>query len=100
MNKTYLVVLGMALVTYLPRVIPLVFLRNLKVPPFIDRFLKYIPYSILGALIFPGIIHSSGTLLPSIIGSITALILAWLEVNLIITVIGSILVTALVQMIY
>jgi len=89
----------MALVTYIPRVIPLLFLQNLKLPGPLQRFLGFIPYTILGALIFPGVFNSTGTLLPAVIGTLTAFILAWLELNIIFVVIGSIIATTLTQLI-
>lgn len=46
-------IVGMGIVTYLPRMIPLVFLEKLKLPSFIQGVLKNVPYAILGALIFP-----------------------------------------------
>jgi len=99
MDNTYLVILGMALVTYLPRAIPLVFFNNLKIPALLQRFLKYVPFAILGALIFPGIFSSTGQILPSILGCLAAFSLAWLEINILFIVLGSILLTVLVQII-
>lgn len=52
-------IVGMGIVTYLPRMIPLVFLEKLKLPSFIQGVLKNVPYAILGALIFPGCIFYS-----------------------------------------
>ncbi|MGI6227773.1 MAG: AzlD domain-containing protein, partial [Peptococcales bacterium] len=48
MEEIYLIVIGMALVTYLPRVLPIIFLQNLKLPKKLQRFLSFIPYTILG----------------------------------------------------
>ena len=47
-------ILGMAGVTYLPRLIPLLFIGNKKIPQRMDAFLKCIPLAALGALIVPG----------------------------------------------
>lgn len=99
MSQIYLIIIGMALVTYLPRVLPLLFLRNLKLPPGLQRFLSFIPYTLLGSLIFPGIFHSTGSLLPALVGAFTAFVLAWLEVNLLLIVIGSVITTTLIQLI-
>lgn len=99
MKEIYLIIIGMSIVTYLPRILPLIFLQKLEINPFLQRFLKYIPYTVLGALIFPGILDSTGAILPALLGGLTALILALFEVNLLITVLGSIIVCALAQMI-
>ena len=52
MDKTILLmIIGMGLVTYLPRMIPLVALGQLKLPVFVQNVLKNVPYATLGALI-------------------------------------------------
>jgi branched-subunit amino acid transport protein len=47
---------GMCLVTFLPRVIPLVLGRDLALPAWVRRWLSFFPFAALGALIFPGIL--------------------------------------------
>ncbi|ADI83610.1 AzlD domain-containing protein [Geobacter sulfurreducens] len=55
--QTYLaVVAGMALATYLPRMIPLVLLSNRQIPPWLADWLDLIPAAILGALLAPGLL--------------------------------------------
>lgn len=49
-------IVGMCLVTYLPRVIPLLLGRDLALPRWVRRWLSFFPYAALGALIFPGIL--------------------------------------------
>ena len=48
----------MFLVTFVPRLIPFVFARQLDLPPWIKKWLKFFPYAALGALIFPGILEA------------------------------------------
>jgi len=83
-------VLAMAVVTYIPRMLPLVLLKNISLPGYINRFMQFIPYAALGALIFPGVLNSTGTLQSAIAGCIIAILLAWFETNLIVVVIGGI----------
>jgi branched-subunit amino acid transport protein len=85
-----IVVLLMALVTYLPRVLPLVALHRLRMPPFLRRQLELIPYAVLGALIFPGVLTSTGTSLSAAAGTAAAALLSLLRANLLFVVIGSI----------
>lgn len=67
----------MALVTYLPRVIPLaVFRRKIK-NPFFRSFLLYMPYGILAAMVFPAVFFSTGTIISAALGAAVALVLAW-----------------------
>ena len=46
-------VLLMALVTYIPRVLPVTIFRKQIRSKFIRSFLDYTPYAVLGALTFP-----------------------------------------------
>jgi branched-subunit amino acid transport protein len=51
----------------------------------------FIPYAALGALIFPGALTSASTgLEPAIAGLLLAIVMAWLEFNLILVVLGGI----------
>ena len=45
-------ILGMALVTYLPRVLPMLVLSNRSVPEKISKWMSFVPVSIFAALIF------------------------------------------------
>ena len=45
-------IFGMALVTYLPRVLPMLVLSNRSVPEKISKWMSFVPVSIFAALIF------------------------------------------------
>jgi len=47
---------GMCVATFLPRIIPLLFGRDLALPRWVARWLSFFPYAALGGLIFPGIL--------------------------------------------
>ncbi len=49
-------ILGMALVTYLPRALPAIWMERLHFGPRFEKFLNLIPYTAMAALIFPGIL--------------------------------------------
>ena len=49
-------ILGMALVTYLPRALPAIWMERLRFGPRFKKFLNLIPYTAMAALIFPGIL--------------------------------------------
>lgn len=91
MMLVYLI-LAMAIVTYIPRMLPLVLLQNITLPSYIHRFMGFIPYAALGALIFPGVLYSTGAncLEPAIVGCIISIGLAFLRYNLILVVAGGI----------
>lgn len=79
MGRTLLAVFLMALVSYLPRVTPLVFLRQKIKSPFIQSFLYYVPYAVLGAMTFPAILTATGDTLSALVGFGVALLLAFFE---------------------
>lgn len=81
---------GMAVVTYLPRLAPLILLQHLKLPPFLVRFMKFIPYAALAALIFPGGLQAAGTPAAALAGLAAAMLLAYCECNLMLVVAGGI----------
>ncbi|MFY4774261.1 AzlD domain-containing protein [Metabacillus sp. RGM 3146] len=90
-NEVILLILGMALVTYIPRMVPIVILSKLTLPPFIQNVLKNVPFAILGALIIPGIFQTQGGIWFGVIGALTAFIAAYLGANVIIVVFSAIL---------
>lgn len=91
LGKAFLAVLLMALVTYLPRVLPLAIFRKEIKSKYIKSFLQYVPFAVLGALTFPDILFSTGTLATAICGTIVALLLAYRERSLVIVALGAIL---------
>ncbi len=56
--KHLALVLGMMAVTYIPRVVPFMLLRDLKLPVFLRRFLRVLPACALGALLVPDVFTS------------------------------------------
>lgn len=91
MDAIYLV-FSMAIVTYIPRMLPLVLLKNVKLPPMAVRFMKCIPYAALAALIFPGVFESTGANREAAVaGTVISVLLAYFELNLLIVVLGGIL---------
>lgn len=55
-----LMVAGMALVTYLPRLLPALVLQGRRVPPFIAAWLRYVPVAVLAALLLPSLLVAEG----------------------------------------
>lgn len=45
-------ILGMCVVSYLPRVLPPFILAKTSLSPFVERWLRYVPTSVFGALVF------------------------------------------------
>jgi branched-subunit amino acid transport protein len=55
-------ILGMGLVTYIPRLLPAWLLRGKKLHPFIEAWLKFVPVAVLAALLLPSLIVADGKL--------------------------------------
>ncbi len=91
MHKLLLIVVGMALVTYIPRLIPLLMLGDKKMPWFLSNFLQFVPYAVLGALIFPGVLSSTGDAASAMTGATVAALLALVRLNIMLVVLGGIL---------
>lgn len=85
-----IIIIGMAVVTYIPRVLPLVTMNGKELPPKIKAVLQNVPYAALGALIFPGILFINENIWFGIVGGLTALGVALLGANLIVVVVSSI----------
>ena len=101
MGPTYWwMLLGMALVTYIPRMIPLTFLEGIKLPPVISGVLRNIPYAVLGALIFPAVLFvQEGNILFGVLGVGVAFLIAILGGGLMTVVLGTIAVLAVYSLI-
>ena len=67
----------MALVTYLPRMLPLVLFKKRITNPFIQSFLYYVPYAVLSAMTFPEVLYSTASLISALCGLAVALFLAF-----------------------
>lgn len=89
-NTILMMIIGMGIVTYIPRMIPLVALSSLKLPLFVQNVLKNVPYATLGALIVPGIFLISEDIVFGIIGALAATLIAFTGANVIVVVMGSI----------
>ena len=86
MNETlnfFLYLFIMAGVTYLVRMLPLVFFRKKIKSQFIRSFLYYVPYAVLAAMTVPAIFYSTGTMLSAIIGTAVAILLSYFGKSLV-----------------
>ncbi|NLM03639.1 MAG: AzlD domain-containing protein [Clostridiales bacterium] len=85
--ELFLLILGMTLVTALPRVIPVFIMDKLNLPIWANRWLQTIPYAALGALIFPGILSVEPSFkIIGISGGIIAAIMAYFNIHVMYTI--------------
>jgi branched-subunit amino acid transport protein len=59
LNTLYLIV-GMGIVTFLPRFLPMAFLTRWVIPGRVKKGLDYIPISVLSAIVFPMLFFNEG----------------------------------------
>lgn len=89
--KIILMILGMAFVTYLPRVIPVILVEKLKFGPKTERFLSLIPYTAMTALVFPGVLTmDAGNHWIGLAGALMAIGLSWKRAPLLAVILGSV----------
>ncbi|PLR84622.1 branched-chain amino acid transporter [Bacillus canaveralius] len=88
-------IIGMGVVTYIPRMLPFVLFQGKELPAFLQGVLRNVPYATLGALIFPGILFIQEDIWYGLLGAAAAFIVAYLGANVIIVVLGSIAVLTL-----
>ena len=83
MDYIMLVILGCAIVTFIQRLIPALFIDKLDFSPKVEKFLNLIPYTALAALICPGVLTVDSQLwYIGLIGAVVAAGLAWKKVPL------------------
>lgn len=83
-------VLGMAVVTYLPRLLPMILISTDQLPPFLKRFFDFVPYAVLTTLIFPELLFSTARPASAVAGGLIAFGLAYCGKNLFLVVVGGI----------
>lgn len=86
---TYIYIAVMAGVTYLIRVIPFAFFKKKIRSRFFRSFLEYVPYAVLSAMTIPAIFYSTGSVVTAVIGTVTALILAYFGLPLIVVALAA-----------
>ena len=84
-----LYLITMAGVTYLVRMIPLVFCRKKIKSRFIRSFLYYVPYTVLSVMTFPAILFATSSMISAAVGTAVALLLAFMRRSLLTVAAGS-----------
>lgn len=83
-------IIGMGVVTYIPRLLPLIVLQTENWPKWSKRMLSRVPYAVLGALIFPGILTVHENIWFGLLGGVLAILLSYFGLPLIAVVAGAI----------
>ena len=81
-RNVYIYILGMWLVTYLIRVLPLTLIRRQITNKTIRSFLYYVPYVTLAVMTFPAILTATQSPLSGALALIAGLVMAWFGCSL------------------
>jgi len=82
--RYFIAVVIMALVTYIPRTLPITLFTGEIKSKYIKSFLYYVPYAVLASLTFPGIFYCTDNMLAAVAGTAVALILAFFNRSLVV----------------
>ena len=82
MDKIYLQIIIMSVVTYLIRMLPLTLIKKEIKNRFLQSFLYYVPYATLAAMTFPAILSATSSRWSAFAGFLTAVVLAYKEKSL------------------
>lgn len=82
-------ILVMALVTYFIRMVPFTLFRKKIQSQFIRSLLYYLPYAVLSAMTIPAIFYATGNFTTALVGTVIALVLAYLKLPLIVVALAA-----------
>ena len=78
----------MAGVTYIIRLLPMLFIKRKITNRFIRSFLYYVPYTVLSAMAFPTVLYCTGNYASSITATVVCILLAYFGRGMITVCIG------------
>lgn len=95
-------IIGCALVTWLPRIIPFMFVRSVKLPDIVLKWLRFIPVCILSALVIENLLDTESKSYvtldwPVFITFVPTLGIALMTKSLSITVVAGVMIMAAVR---
>ena len=94
-----LIIFGCMIVTMVPRILPFFVFDAKKLPDWVQDFLTFIPFAVLGALIFPGGLSGlAGHPWASGLCLVIAALIAWFHKGIIGPIIGAVGTAVLMQM--
>ena len=99
-----LIIIGSGIVTLLPRVIPLVFLNNVKLKKEVINWLNYIPVAVLSALLAQELLLSNGQISifnnEKLLAALPTFLVAILTKSLLGTVVVGVISMLVIKLIY
>ena len=99
MYKFLIYLLVMSVVTYLTRLLPMLFIRRKIENRFIRSFLHYVPYTVLTVMLIPGVFFTTASPVSAFAGLLAAVVISLCNRGLIITAAGASLTALLTELI-
>jgi branched-subunit amino acid transport protein len=98
-QTVFLTMVGMGLVTFLPRALPLWLFTSRDLPPLVVTWLRYVPVAVLAAMLLPSLVMPEGQVDLSIsnlflLAAIPTFVVAWKTRSLFASVIVGMLLVA------
>lgn len=94
-----ILIIGMAIVTYIPRAIPAVVIDKMKFGRRVEKFLSLIPYTAMAALIFPGVLSVDPEMKSiGIVGGLVAVVLSFIKAPITLVIIGAVLADVIIYL--
>ena len=99
------IIMGCALVTFIPRVLPLMLLSQMELPKWAIRWLKHIPVAVMAALLTQDLLLSENEFSISanilkLLAAIPAFIIAIITKSLLGTVVAGIICMAILRLVF
>lgn len=87
----WVIIIGMALITFLLRFSFIALLDKITLPPVVERGLQYVPSAVLAALIVPALVYDDSglnlsPLNPRLLAGLIAAVVAWRSRNILLTI--------------
>ena len=98
-HNVYIYIFGMALVTYLIRVLPLTLIRKEIKNVTLRSFLYYVPYVTLAVMTFPAILSATQSPISAAVALIAAIAMAWIGKGLFAVAVTSSVVVFVIELI-
>lgn len=90
----------MAAITYVLRVLPITLIRKKVKSPYLNAFLNYVPFAILGALTVPDAFYSTSDMVSALLGTLVAIVVAYTGRGLLTVTLSAIVAVLLYGLVY
>lgn len=90
MNFVLLTIL-LSLATFVPRVVPALFINKMKFSGRAKLYLQLLPYTVMSALVFPGILSTDpDSISIGLAGGAAAIFCSWLKLPVIVSILAAV----------